>query len=384
MTAPRVVDVPDGELRLPLTVYALGFSRSGLFAWVERRRFEEDDRANWWLQVVDLGTNRRVLRRTFRTRGDGVDALCKEHASKVARALEPFGIEGGTGFVLQKPSSDADWLRAELRRGAQDAARSRTRFDVVLRARTGSSRLGSVWRPDPEEGEPPAAAPVAAAIVRSELEPRIALFVTHEAVGLEGVRTTQVWVFGARLGAGAGAHEPAPAELTQAWLRQLEQGGWAFADVVDEARGLVVIHHEVDSANEDAPGRVTAQRLCGQDLARQLPKLESATIAEIRRSDTTSCRNRPGPPLCTIGVANEYTTYTSLIFARGADGKLRLDAIVSVDGLGMVAEEAPHREQAEYVRTQLLRLRATDCAGKTAAVPREYERLDFGGRASGR
>jgi hypothetical protein len=368
--AAQIFDFAGGQPPLPVEFYAVGFSPSGRFAWLEQPRFEEKPPFTWWLSVVDLGAGQRLLgKQAFRTRAAGLRALCREHGAEVMRALAPHGIEPGSGMPLPSTPDDlAVWTRAELRQGPTDVGKGRTRFDVFLRGPAGPRRLGSLWRPDPGAGEAAAALPRVVGIVWNGLGPRVAVLVGHAPAGTRAAQTVQVWCFGARLAEGpSGGERPLPRELTQAWLRQLEQGGWSLARVVDPARGLVVIHHEVDSGKENDPGHVSAERLCGDELARRLPGVELETVAEIRHSDITSCHNRPDPPTCVVGVAMEYASFTHLVFVPGTDGKLRLDAILHLDSLSSVDDPEAHREQADYVANELRRLRATDCAGNAAA-----------------
>jgi len=67
---------------------------------------------------------------------------------------------------------------------------------------SGSKRIGHLWRADPGEGAPPAAAPAVRGFVRSPFEPRVAVLVTLELLGIEGIKQTSVWFFGAWLDRG--------------------------------------------------------------------------------------------------------------------------------------------------------------------------------------
>ena len=165
-------------------------------------------------------------------------------------------------------------------------------------------------------------------------------------------------------------------EVTQAWLRRLGRGEWPLARFVDPAAGLVVVDYDVDSGREDFKPHIEARRVCGDQLARTARKLNAHVVYEIPRSDATECHNRPGPPWCRVGVLNEYMTFTYLVFRPGADRRLRLDAVLMIDGLLDVPQSA-RDEELHFVRTELRRLRATDCAGKPVPAAPDYQRLVF-------
>jgi hypothetical protein len=164
----------------------------------------------------------------------------------------------------------------------------------------------------------------------------------------------------------AGAEKPAakapetwPKVVTLGWLSEFGQGKWPLAKLVDPARGLVVIEHLVDSGNAEYVGVKTAKRLCGKQLAKELPALQKRVYAELTHSDTAECHNRPGPPECHFALANEYTTRTVLMFQPRASGDLALDAVLFVDG-GSIGETSI-REQETFVSSKLAAVRQSDC-----------------------
>jgi hypothetical protein len=165
-------------------------------------------------------------------------------------------------------------------------------------------------------------------------------------------------------------------QITQSWLHRLERGEWPLMRFVDESAGLAVIDYNVDSGREDFKPHTGGRRLCGDKLAKMARNLNATVVDAIHRSDATECHNRPGPPWCRMGVLNEYMTFTYLVFRPGADRKLRLDAVLYLDGL-LDVPQASRDEELRFVREELRRQRAIDCAGKATPAPPDYQRLQF-------
>lgn len=150
--------------------------------------------------------------------------------------------------------------------------------------------------------------------------------------------------------------------VTQAWLIAMGKQQFPIEPLVDPAQGLVVLDHMTDTASDDEPGIVSAKKLCGDQLAKQLPRIRKDLVAAMKHADTMECHNKPGPPFCSFGFAYEYTTMTHLIMRKADDGHLVLDAIAHLDG-GSMNEDA-YAEQATWVGNQLRQARAKNCAGE--------------------
>jgi hypothetical protein len=100
-------------------------------------------------------------------------------------------------------------------------------------------------------------------------------------------------------------------------------------------------------------------KLCGQELTKTLPGLESTVIANYKHADTFECHNRPGPPQCSFEYAYEYTTTTVLQFAADPSGSLHLEALMFVDG-GSLSDVARKAEE-DWMAAQLARLAKQPC-----------------------
>src|ERR1051325_336022 len=67
-----VLEIPAGERRAPLALYATGFSPNGHFAWLERRRAVNREKTEWWVHVVDLVKDKFLAERWFEMRQSDV------------------------------------------------------------------------------------------------------------------------------------------------------------------------------------------------------------------------------------------------------------------------------------------------------------------------
>jgi hypothetical protein len=199
--APKpIIDVPAGGPRLPLALFALGFSSSGHFAWLEQRSGSDDGQIAWSLHVSDLVNDRALADRDFRVRRPGLTAFCARHGRDLARLLAENGIDGSTVPALEQPKRGRDPVAAEAHRaGGEDGT---TSYDVILRGHGGTKRIGSVDQVEPASGKEAVGAPRIAGIVRSPFEPRVAVAVTQEAGSTEGPKVTVVKFFGGRLDKG--------------------------------------------------------------------------------------------------------------------------------------------------------------------------------------
>jgi hypothetical protein len=197
--ATPVLDVRAKEGRVPLTFYAIGFSRSGRFAWLERRSGFDDDQFEWSLHVKDLARNRRIGERSFSTSRRGLETFCGKYGRSIAGILDKYEIEAASPPRFEPPGATGDPAAVDLRPGRRDPESGKTRYEVLLRGRAGGKRLGSVWRVDEESGEPPVGAPKLLGTVRSPHGPRVAVLIMQEMIGTEGAQVTLVEVFGGRL-----------------------------------------------------------------------------------------------------------------------------------------------------------------------------------------
>jgi hypothetical protein len=195
--APKpIIEVPAAGPRLPLALFALGFSSSGRFAWLEQRRGPDDDQFAWSLHVSDLVNDRALADHDFRVRRPGLTALCARHGRELAHLLAENGIDGSAVPALEQPKRGRDPVAVEARRAEGSGG-----YDVILRGRAGAKRIGSVETVDAA----PKTAPKIAGIVRSPFEPRVAVAVTQEAGSTEGTKgatVTTVKFFGGRLDKG--------------------------------------------------------------------------------------------------------------------------------------------------------------------------------------
>ena len=197
--ATPLLEVPAREGRVPLTFYAVGFSRSGRFAWLERRRGFDDDQFDWSLYVQDLGRDRVVGVRSFSTKRGGLDAFCRTHGKTITALLDRNEIEVASPPRLEQPSPTGDPTAVDLRPGRRDPDKGKTRFEVLLRGRASARSIGWIWRVEEQSGESPIGAPKLLGVVRSPHEPRVAVLVIQQMIGTEGVEVTLVKVLGGQL-----------------------------------------------------------------------------------------------------------------------------------------------------------------------------------------
>lgn len=193
--------------RAPLAVYALGFSATGGFAWLERRVGFDSDDNTWLLHVVNLDNDRILADREYTVKAPTTQALCTRHGTAIARVLDQFQIERHPTPVLEQPDGTRDPVAVEFVAGKRDADRQRIPYRVVLRGSGGEKTLGTVWRIEAESGQPPLGEPTLAGIIRSPLEPRVAVLCRQQMVGTEGAALTMLKVMGGRLDRG---WRPAP------------------------------------------------------------------------------------------------------------------------------------------------------------------------------
>ena len=156
------------------------------------------------------------------------------------------------------------------------------------------------------------------------------------------------------------AHADNPRVVTRAWLAEQARDGFPILDTVDPQRGLVVIEHVVDVADESIPTVKTARKLCGD--AKRLKALRANMQALHEHADVVSCHNgRDGVSMCTFQFAYEYSTAYSIYLKKNADGVLVPDAVLKTDAGSLT--ESFYNEMNAWVGKQWKKQRSTDCAG---------------------
>lgn len=129
--------------------------------------------------------------------------------------------------------------------------------------------------------------------------------------------------------------------------------------LIHPSRGLVFMTYEVDSADEDFKPVIVAERLCGAQLGQKLKRLIPQVNASWKGHDTEDCQRDRVSAACTFGVANEYTTFTRLVFADDGQGGWLLEAVLFLDA-GQLSDET-RRDRDRWVRQAMKRLRNVGC-----------------------
>lgn len=148
-----------------LSVYALGFSPTGRFAWLEQRTGGREGGVEWSIQLVDLIDDHPLPGKKFQV-AHGVSAICAQHGAEAASLLHDASIVVSPDLALQQPTAGQDPTGVELRPAAGGAA-----VEVVLRGAGGEKKLGSFT---PGAGADPASV---LGFLRSPFEPRVAVVV---------------------------------------------------------------------------------------------------------------------------------------------------------------------------------------------------------------
>jgi len=167
-----------------LSVFALGFSPTGRFAWLEQRVDARARGVEWSIQVVDLINDRALPGKSFHV-AHGVQAMCAQHSTEVAGLLHDAAIVVSPELALEHPTAGQDPTGVELR-----PANAAGAVDVVLHGAAGEKTLGTLA---PAAGRGPASA---LGFLRSPFEPRVAVAVSED--GTDG-RCAALHFFGGRL-----------------------------------------------------------------------------------------------------------------------------------------------------------------------------------------
>jgi len=200
--AKPLLEIPADERRAPLALFAIGFSPSGHFAWLERRRAVNREKTEWSVHVVDLVNDKFLAERWFEMRQTEVAALCDKNGPTIAMMLDKHGIQAVPATVFEQPVSTSDPTGFDVRPGLPNSETGKTPYDVILRSRTGGKVLGSVYRVDITAGEPPLGEPQIRGMLRNPFERRVAIFILQAMAGSEGVEIPVVSVLGGRLDKG--------------------------------------------------------------------------------------------------------------------------------------------------------------------------------------
>ncbi len=201
-TAAPILDIAAADRHAPLAVYAIGFSPSGHFAWLERRRAADPDKTEWSIHIVDLVSDHFLAERWFETKRADVAGVCEKYGPAISILLDKSEIQAVTASTFEQPSATDDPTGFDLRPGSPDAESGKTPYDVILRGHAGGKRLGSLYRVDVTAGEPPLGEPKIRGMLRNPFERRVAVFVTQDMVGSEGIQIPVVKVLGGRLDKG--------------------------------------------------------------------------------------------------------------------------------------------------------------------------------------
>lgn len=166
------------------------------------------------------------------------------------------------------------------------------------------------------------------------------------------------------LGAPPAAADAPPRPITKRLFRELVRGQHPLADVIDPARGVVVIDWPGDEWERVQPER--AQHLCGDELGARLPlamlDLRQA-LGWWREDEVLACTNRPSPS-CTVGKDRIFRVAFRVDPERG----LVLEAIVRIVGYRPLSDDeraTRRRRAAAHVATA----RAAGCVATTPARP---------------
>lgn len=113
---------------------------------------------------------------------------------------------------------------------------------------------------------------------------------------------------------------------TRELMRNLASGKVTPTTVIDPARGIV----EVSYTSSEGEEIRTSRRLCGADAVEHIEELRVAIETAADLGGVFTCRNKPGPPTCTVGIAGEFAVTRDFVFRRTPKGHLVLDTIVTM------------------------------------------------------
>jgi len=127
-----------------------------------------------------------------------------------------------------------------------------------------------------------------------------------------------------------------------------------LARLVDQRAGVVLIDHFAGAG--DTPNPVVEKQLCGRALSRFVRDWQRRASDRFGFRDAydqgfLECRNRPGPPTCTVGRSMEWDPATHFIFRLDPDRGLLLAAI-TIDDEVLVdprTTDREHRTQARLI-----------------------------------
>jgi hypothetical protein len=186
--------------QLPARIRLLGFSRHGRLALLEQREAEESDGGLWTVRIVDLETHGSIVEEELETEVDSVEAFCERHRERLGQILAAHRIETSPLPRLARlpTTQHGSRLSVALRRRERTAEGTRT-FEVWLSRNDGARRLGVVEQAYVESGRDPTTAPRVLGVLASPFEPRIAVLIRQDRIGIEAAVVPLVRVLGSRL-----------------------------------------------------------------------------------------------------------------------------------------------------------------------------------------
>lgn len=126
--------------------------------------------------------------------------------------------------------------------------------------------------------------------------------------------------------------------VTKALMREIAAGKRSPAELLDPARGLVSIVYT--SGENEPPVTKRGQHLCGAAAERALAGIIRTHLKRaVALDERFSCRNRPGPPTCSVGVIGEGMTTVDYVF-RVSGERLVLDTTILTNSVYQPEDEA--------------------------------------------
>ncbi len=158
-------------------------------------------------------------------------------------------------------------------------------------------------------------------------------------------------------GTGDARSEPAaprnPDQTTQGMMLRIADRSLPLDRLIDPRAGVVYIDHFAGAGD---PRPVVEKQLCGRALTRfvrdwQRRASDPSGFRDAYNHGFVECRNRPGPPTCTVGRSMEWDPATHFIFRVDPDRGLLLAAI-TIDDEVLVdprTTDREHRAQARLI-----------------------------------
>jgi hypothetical protein len=126
--------------------------------------------------------------------------------------------------------------------------------------------------------------------------------------------------------------------VTKAFMREIAAGKRPPRDLIDPARGLVSIVYISGETEPSVTKR--GQHLCAAAAERALGAMIRDHLKRaVPLEERFECRNRPGPPTCTVGVIGEGMTTANYVFRTTGD-RLVLDTMILTNSVYNPDDEA--------------------------------------------